>query len=146
MKIRFWRDGDDTEWLRMRRALWPEVPLDAHRTEMGAWRKRSDAVILVAARAADTGLAGFAEVGARSVAEGCDTSPVGYLEGWYVDPDVRRQGIGAALLQAAESWAREQGYREFASDAELDNDGSQRTHLALGFTEVGRSVLYRKAL
>jgi aminoglycoside 6'-N-acetyltransferase I len=146
MNIRLYRDGDDAEWLRMRRALWPEVPLDAHRTEMAAWRRRTDAVILVAAGAARTGLVGFAEVGARSVADGCDTSPVAYLEGWYVDPDVRRQGIGAALVRAAESWPRERGYREFASDAELDNDGSQQAHLALGFAEVGRSVLYRKAL
>jgi aminoglycoside 6'-N-acetyltransferase I len=71
---------------------------------------------------------------------------VAYLEGWYVDPDVRRQGVGAALVRAAEAWAREHGYREFASDALLENVESQRAHVALGFAEVERVVLYRKVL
>jgi len=59
---------------------------------------------------------------------------------------VRRQGIGAALVRAAEAWARARGYREFASDAQLHNVDSQRAHMALGLTEVERAVLYRKVL
>lgn len=137
---------DDAEWLRMRRALWPEVSVDAHRSEMTAWLARSDGVVLVVPRTATVGLAGFAEVGTRSVADGCETSPVAYLEGWYVDADMRRQGVGAALVRAAETWAREQGFREFASDAELDNLESQQAHVALGFREVERAVLYLKTL
>jgi aminoglycoside 6'-N-acetyltransferase I len=86
-------------------------------------------------------------VSLRSHAEGCDESrAVGYLEGWYVDEPCRRQGIGAALLRAAEDWARSQGCREMASDAGLENKISQRVHTALGFTEVGRAVNYRKLL
>ena len=38
-------------------------------------------------------LGGFLEAGIRKYAEGCDTSPVGYIEGWYVDEDLRDQGI-----------------------------------------------------
>ncbi|MBF8224108.1 GNAT family N-acetyltransferase [Halomonas sp. 328] len=92
------------------------------------------------------GLAGFAEFGTRPYAEDCDTSPVAYLEGWYVEPQARRLGIGAALVQAGEAWARQRGYRELASDALLESRGSQRAHEALGFTEVERAVRYRKAL
>ena len=44
-----------------------------------------------------------------NAAHGCQSSPVGYIEAWYVDPDVRRQGYGHALLAAAEGWAVEQG-------------------------------------
>lgn len=113
---------------------------------MAAWLARPDTVVLVASRSSGAGLAGFAEAGARSLADGCETSPVAYLEGWYVDDNARRQGIGAALIHAAEAWARSQGFREFASDAELENLESQRAHLALGFKEVGRSVLYLKTL
>jgi aminoglycoside 6'-N-acetyltransferase I len=146
MKIRGRIPDDDAEWLRLRRALWPDVSPETHRREMAGWLARPDAIVLVAARSAGTRLAGFAEVGARSLADGCETSPVVYLEGWYVDTDMRRQGVGAALIQAAEKWARERGFREFASDAELDNIDSQRAHIAIGFLEVGRSVLYLKKL
>ena len=80
-------------------------------------------------------------------AEGCDASqPVGYLEGWYVDPAYRRQGVGAQLLAEAEAWARTQGCREMASDTWPENLISQRVHQALGFEETGRSVNYRKHL
>src|SRR6185312_14887505 len=76
----------------------------------------------------------------------CDTGPVGYIEAWYVDSDARRAGFGRALLRAAEGWAREQGYREMASDALLDNDVSHAAHRHSGYEEVGRVVQFRKLL
>jgi aminoglycoside 6'-N-acetyltransferase I len=112
---------------------------------MQAWLSRADAAVIVAPRA-EGGLCGFAEVGARSIADGCESSPVGYLEGWFVDPDRRGHGVGAALVRAAEDWAGARGYLELASDAELDNFDSQRAHASLGFVEVGRAVLFVKAL
>ena len=99
------------------------------------------------AESGDGRLLGFAEVGLRSHAEGCDLSrAVGYLEGWFVLEGYRRRGIGSALLRAAEAWARDQGCREMASDASLENEVSQRVHEAQGFTMAGRSVNYRKTL
>ncbi|GJG86298.1 aminoglycoside N(6')-acetyltransferase type 1 [Gemmatimonadetes bacterium T265] len=142
MDVRPYTPPDRAEWLRVRRALWP----DSDAEDARAWLARDDVAVFVAARPGGAGLAGFAEVGARAYADGCATSPVGYLEGWYVDPDVRRSGVGAALVRAAEAWARGRGYAELASDALLDNVGSQRAHVALGFDEVERSVTYRKAL
>jgi len=136
---------DDGEWARLRHALWPTLALEAHRVDMQAWLNRADAVVMVAPRSAG-GLCGFAEAGARSIADGCNTSPVAYLEGWFVDPDSRKRGIGAALIRAVEHWARTRGHRELASDAELENLQGQRAHLAVGFAEVGRVVLYLKAL
>jgi aminoglycoside 6'-N-acetyltransferase I len=145
-RVRLREPRDDAEWLRMRRALWPHDTKEAHQIDMAAWVARSDAVVLVADRPDGQGLAGFAEVGTRLYADGCDTSPVAYLEGWYVDCDVRRQGIGAALVCAAEMWARERGYHELASDALLNAVESQRAHESLGFIEVERAVRYRKSL
>ncbi len=81
-----------------------------------------------------------------SVAESCESSPVASLEGWYVDPDVRRHGVGAALVRAAEVWARTKGLKELASDTELANTDSQLAHAAVGFVEVERLVAYRKVL
>jgi aminoglycoside 6'-N-acetyltransferase I len=147
MQVRLRVAADDEEWLRLRSALWPELCRAVHESEMAAWLGRLDTVVLIAARKADgSGAGGFAEVGSRSVADGCDTSPVAYLEGWYVDADLRGQGVGGALICAAEGWARARGFRELASDAQISNTGSQKAHEALGFKEVGRSVLYVKLL
>jgi aminoglycoside 6'-N-acetyltransferase I len=146
MDVRVCQRADDTEWLRMRRALWPQLAAADEAKDAEEWRNRPDATVLVVVRADGTGLAGFAEVGERAYADGCDTSPIAYLEGWYVDPDMRRRGLGAALVRAAEEWARGQGYRELASDALLENTTSQQAHVALGFTEVERAVKYCKTL
>ena len=125
----------------MRTALWPEQTSE----DMTAWRARTDAVVIVAERESGM-LGGFAEIGERSVADSCISSPVAYLDGWWVDPDLRHQGVGAALIAAAEQWARRRGYTELASDTEFDNLVSQAAHERLGFIEVCRAVLYRKAL
>lgn len=89
---------------------------------------------------------GFAEVSLRAVAEGCRHTPVGYLEGWYVASGWRGRGIGRRLVEAAEGWALARGCREMASDTELDNTASQAAHARLGYEEVERVVLFRKAL
>lgn len=146
MQIRTYRPGDDAEWLRMRCALWPhhDEP-DVELADMAEWRSRPDAAVLFAERP-EGGLAGFAEVGARAYADGCESAPVAYLEGWYVDEDARGQGVGAALVAAGEAWARGRGYREMASDSLQDNEVSLQAHQALGFEVVDRVVQYRKVL
>ena len=90
---------------------------------------------------------GFAEAMLRrDYVNGCDSSPVLFLEGLYVDPAHRRQGVARALVDAIAGWGREQGYREFASDALLANAASHAVHAALGFTETERVVYFRKPL
>lgn len=145
MKTRPYRDTDWLEWLRLSRALFPHHSDEDLATGMHELRARADAEVFVIERP-DGSLAGFVEVGARPYADGCDTSPVGYLEAWYVDPDVRRQGHGRALLAAAEAWARERGYREMASDARLDNVVSHAAHRRADYAEVDRVVQFRKSL
>lgn len=130
----------------MRLALWPGDNRESYRDEIHAWLVRPDAVALVAERPGTTRLAGFAEVGLRPYADGCESSPVAFLEGWYVDEDLRHRGVGAALVRAAEAWARARGLSEFASDALLEDHTSHRAHEAVGFREVERAVRYRKSL
>jgi len=139
-------EADRGEWLRMRTLLWPDCP-EEHPPEIDTWlaRRPMDQEVFVAARGDDR-LGGFLECGARAWAEGCRTGPVGYIEGWWVDPDLRRHGVGAALLRAAERWAQARGYSEMASDADVANDVSHAAHGAAGYEEVGRAVLFRKSL
>jgi len=94
----------------------------------------------------DGHVVGFAEVGLRPFADGCRSQPVGYLEGWYVVPEERRRGVGGALVDSAERWARAQGCTEFASDTRVENELGERSHRALGFVEVHRTIHYRKSL
>ena len=146
MLIREYRPSDWNEWLRMSKALFTVEWKDEDVTEMQSTLTRSDAAVIVLERPDGRSLAGFVEVGARSIVDGCRTSPVGYIEAWYVDPDVRLAGFGRALLEAAEAWARTQGYQEMGSDALLENHVSHMAHERSGYTEVDRVVTYRKDL
>ena len=78
--------------------------------------------------------------------EGTETSPVGYLEGIYVDDAYRGTGCARMLLCASEDWARSMGCTEFASDCELENTGSLAFHLKMGFEETGRIICFAKKL
>ena len=90
---------------------------------------------------------GFAQCQLRhDYVEGCDTSPVGFLEGIYVDDSHRRSGVARTLLSACEDWARSVGCTEFASDCELDNHDSLAWHLKAGFEEVNRTIWFAKKL
>lgn len=91
--------------------------------------------------------AGFAQCQLRrDYVEGTSSSPVGYLEGIYVEPSYRNQGLAAALLKACEEWAKGRGCREFASDCELDNARSLGFHLAMNFEEANRIICFTKQL
>jgi len=89
--------------------------------------------------------AGFIELCLRNRAEGCDTSPVPYIEGIYVEAEHRRSGIGRALVVAAELWAKQRGHTEMASDARIENDTSLAAHKAYGFAVVERIICFRKS-
>ena len=90
---------------------------------------------------------GFAQCQLRhDYVEGTGTSPVGYLEGIFIEENYRKQGYAKQLLAACENWAREQGCTEFASDCELDNIGSLKFHLSLGFEEANRVICFTKKL
>jgi aminoglycoside 6'-N-acetyltransferase I len=90
---------------------------------------------------------GLAEAELRTdYVNGTTTRPVAFLEGIYVVPEARRQGVAASLVNAVCLWARERGCRELASDALLENERSHAMHRALGFEETERVVFFRKPL
>lgn len=145
MEIRQLRSNETGAWLSLRERLWPEVPRDQlAREQVEILADAGRTAIVVAAL--PEALIGFVEASIRDWAEGCVTRPVGYIEAWYVAPEYRRTKIGRRLIAAAESWARERGCTEMGSDADLWNEVSHAAHRALGFVEVGRSVLFSKKL
>ena len=78
--------------------------------------------------------------------EGCETSPVGYLEGVSIREEYRHRGIARKLVSECEQWAREKGCTEFASDCELTNTASLNFHLGIGFQEENRIICFKKIL
>lgn len=145
-QIRTVRPDDWAEWLRMRRALWDDSSDAEFLKEMDEIQQAGDDEAVFVAVRPEGGLCGFLETAIRSRANGCERGPIGYLEGWYVDADVRRQGVGRALVEAAEAWARSKGCRQMASDALLDNTVSHQAHGALSYEETGRLVVFKKDL
>jgi aminoglycoside 6'-N-acetyltransferase I len=145
MRIREYEDTDWDDWRRMDRAVDPDNDSDDVEADMRAILARPEAAVFMAERP-DGSVCGYVEVGVRAYADGCRSSPVAYIEGWYVDADVRRSGYGRALLAAAEKWARERDYTEMASDARLHNDISLKAHEGSGYEVVGRIVQFRKSL
>lgn len=147
IRIRSATKDDAAAWLRMREELWPDDGA-SHADEIQkyfAGGLQSPLEVLVAIGAVDA-VVGFAELSIRSYAEDCVTDRVAYLEGWYVEPDARRHGVGRALIAAAERWALRQGCSEFASDALLDNEVSAAAHRALGFEETAQIRCFRRVL
>jgi aminoglycoside 6'-N-acetyltransferase I len=150
MNVRPARPEDREALAVLRATLWPDGSVEAHALELeqiltGAWESVYPYVIFVAEQAG--AVIGFVEVSMRSAADDCDPRrPVGYLEGWFVAEEHRRRQVGAALVRAAEAWARIQGCTEMASDTWLDNEPSLRAHKALGFEETDRVITFRKAL
>jgi len=149
--IRVAQISDREALVEMRVLLWPELPAEEQRDEVDAWfaggtASALPATMLMAVDESGSPI-GFLEAALRSHADGCDVArPVGYVEGWFVREAFRGRGVGAALMRAAEDWARGHGCREMASDALTDNVGSQNAHAAMGFEVVDRCVHYRKPL
>jgi aminoglycoside 6'-N-acetyltransferase I len=136
---------DKTDWLRLRQQLWPDAPADYLQFDMDGRLTDPHYAVFVASNADGRPIA-FIETGLRDYAEGCETSPVGYIEAWYVDEHLRGQKLGRDLVQAAEVWARERGCTEMASDTWLDNEAGIRAHLRLGYEEADRLVHFVKRL
>ena len=130
----------------MRQTLWPDCSDDMHHLEVQETLDNPDQNALFVYERENGLLGGFIETSIRSRVDGSMSEQVGYIEGWYVDADLRGQGIGRLLVEAGEQWASDKGMTEIASDAELENAGSIKAHEALRFTETFRLVHFLKPL
>jgi Acetyltransferases len=146
VRIRTFEENDLGEWLRLRRLLWDETSEGDHKEEMLDIIGHSDSQLVLVADSGKGRLVGFLETGIRPFVEDCHSDNVGYLEGWFVEPEFRREGIGSSLVREAEKWAKRKGCTEMASDAEIGNEMSIEAHRNLGYEETSRLVHLRKEL
>ena len=135
---------DKAEWLRMRKGIWPEAPDEYLNFDMDEILADDNYMVIFACDG-DKPI-GLTEAQIKGSAEGCETSPVGYLEGWFVQDDYRGKSVVGIMTRAAEDWIREKGCTEVASDTWLDNESSIRAHVKMGYVEVERLVHYVKQL
>lgn len=145
MTIRRIVERDREHWVRLREALWPGSLSDHDEETRHYFGRRLDTPVVFVAEAQGR-VVGFLELDYRKYAPGCSSSPVAFIEGWYVEPDMQGKGIGRALIRAAEAHARAGGHYEMASDAEADNVDGIAAHRAVGYEEVERAVYFRRSL
>lgn len=108
------------------------VSLEERRTWMRT-RLSAGYPVLVAHQAGE--VAGFASFG-EFRAWPCYRHSVEHTV--HVRSDLRRQGIGRALLQAVVDRASSAGKHVLVAGIDADNAGSLRLHQQLGFAQVGR--------
>ncbi|MUG85423.1 GNAT family N-acetyltransferase [Paenibacillus timonensis] len=134
---------DDVTRLALK--LWPDHEWSELRGEFeDVLASEKDKVFLAAI---DSNYIGFLHMSLRfDYVEGSSSSPVGYVEGIYVDENHRNQGISRQLVEAGEVWAKSMGCKELGSDTGWDNQVSQAFHQKIGFREAGRIVAFMKEI
>jgi aminoglycoside 6'-N-acetyltransferase I len=138
---------DRSGWLKLRQQLWPDCPAEEHTREIDAQLAEPARYAAWLARDMDGEPQGFVEVAIRrDHVNGTDSSPVLFLEGLYVAPAARRQGLARELVAMAAAWGAGHRCVEFASDTPQANAASRAAHLALGFEETEQVVYFRKLL
>ena len=138
------RKTDVPDLVRLSLMLWPGHEQDEMTQEFEEFLDNEDAALFLAM---EGHAVGFAQCQLRrDYVEGTETSPVGYLEGIFVEETFRNKGCARGLLAACEAWAKENGCAEFASDCELGNDMSLAFHLSVGFEEANRIICFTKKL
>lgn len=148
VKIAVAAPDDAPDWIAMRSALWPGGgDGGTHADDINRLLADAGDTVNLIARDGSGHAVGFAEASLRrDYVNGCETTPVAFLEGIYVVPEARGRGVAKALVAAVEDWARASGVCELGSDAAPDNMASLKMHHALGFEETQRVVFFRKLL
>ncbi|MEO8129099.1 MAG: GNAT family N-acetyltransferase [Bryobacteraceae bacterium] len=117
------------------RQLWPDAgDCDFQGEQLFVWERQTGS------------LGGFASFAIRPWVDGANSAPCPHVEGWFVEADIRRRGVGRALMVAIEEWCRKHGYLELTSDTLLDNQVSREAHAGIGFLPTEQIQYFKKAI
>lgn len=141
MKIFEASEADIEAWLELRQDLWPG-PDEEHLTEM---RDILSSDSQIAFLMADP------ENKAIGLIEGAvylkSPQPYGYVEGWFILPEYRRQGLGGQLLGRLEEWILHQGIALSLSDTIPEEYPlSPKAHAKYGYRKFRTMQIFIKEL
>jgi GNAT superfamily N-acetyltransferase len=105
-------------------------------------RTRTGDQVLVAVDASDRPL-GWVHVSRLASLEASDLASI---NGLVVDERRRSEGIGVALVEAAERWAREHGAEAIMVRSRSTRVRAHRFYERLGYVEIKRSHVFEKPL
>jgi GNAT superfamily N-acetyltransferase len=121
-----------------------QVP-DAERVarRYAARRQGEGEAVLVAEQAGE--VVGFVDLAIRRAAPGGGTmlrrSVVGFVNELAVEEGCRGNGVGAALMAAAEDWAARAGAEALMLDTGAKNEGAIRFYERLGYRPIGVTLI-----
>ncbi|RDB07334.1 aminoglycoside 6'-N-acetyltransferase [Runella aurantiaca] len=125
--------------------LWPECVFEEEYEQFAELIESENDICYVAREQEE--YIGFVHVSIRhEYVEGADDLPVAYVEGIYVKPKYQKQGVAKQLMAISETWAKQKGLTQMASDTPVENSTSIEFHQKIGFTEAERIVCFIKAL
>jgi GNAT superfamily N-acetyltransferase len=75
-----------------------------------------------------------------------EDDPFVEIAGLIVDENARSAGVGAALLRAAESWARAQGHARLRVRSNVIRQRAHEFYKREGYAEKKRQVVFEKSL
>ncbi|MCA9097025.1 MAG: GNAT family N-acetyltransferase [Planctomycetaceae bacterium] len=71
-----------------------------------------------------------------------EDSRIGWVESMWVDPSVRRRGVGQLLMQELIEWGRSRKLSEMKLEVTSTNSSAIRLYERCGFQATGRTVPY----
>jgi len=120
---------------------YPSTPREIER-RLGGVSRSADTAVLVA-ESPDGKVVGWAHVLGRDFLE---SDPYAELAGLVVDAAARRQGIGRALVSAAEAWAFDRGYAAMRVRSNVTRAEARPFYERMGYAIIKSQHVYRKTL
>ena len=102
-----------------------------------------DHTVLVACTEPDGRVAGWIDVG---LVFHLPSEPYGEIGGLVIAEDLRSQGIGKALLAAAESWIKQRGIQRALVRSRITRERTHQFYLREGYTQTKTSAVFVKPL